>query len=153
VQSREAVEDVRQETFVRFYVALREGKILYPERLGAYVNSICNHVLHEHYRNNARQSSLDQEEKAQELPSQAVDQVNVVMAQETGKKVREILEQLSERDRRILREIFLEEREKDDVCRDFGVDREYLRVLLHRAKRAFKSLWKQGNGGPSLTPA
>ena len=47
----------------------------------------------------------------------------------------------SERDRRLLREIFLEERDKDAVCQDFGVDRDYLRVLLHRAKQAFKAVY------------
>jgi len=35
----------------------------------------------------------------------------------------------------------LEERDKDEVCRDYGVDREYLRVLLHRAKKSFKSMY------------
>jgi RNA polymerase sigma-70 factor (ECF subfamily) len=30
--------------------------------------------------------------------------------------------------------IFIEERDKDDVCRELGIDRDYLRVLLHRAK-------------------
>ena len=54
-------------------------------------------------------------------------------------KVREILDEMSERDRRILRAVFLEEQDKDGVCRDFGVDRDYLRVLVHRAKLAFKS--------------
>ena len=58
---------------------------------------------------------------------------------QTQEKVREILEELPERDRRIIKEIFIEERDKDDVCRDYGVNRDYLRVLLHRAKRAFKS--------------
>ena len=29
----------------------------------------------------------------------------------------------------------------NEVCRDFGVDRDYLRVLLHRAKQSFKSLY------------
>jgi len=41
----------------------------------------------------------------------------------------------------LLRAIFLEEQDKDAVCRDFGVDRDYLRVLLHRAKLSFKSLY------------
>ena len=54
LQSPEAIEDVRQETFARFYVALREGKIVHPERLGSFVNSICNNVLLEHYRTTAR---------------------------------------------------------------------------------------------------
>jgi RNA polymerase sigma-70 factor, ECF subfamily len=33
----------------------------------------------------------------------------------------------------------LEERNKDEVCAEFGITREYLRVLLHRAKKSFKS--------------
>ena len=72
-----------------------------------------------------------------------------------GRWVREILEKLSERDRRLLREVFLEERDKDDVCRDFGVDREYLRVLLHRAKQAFKSTYLKhtGENPPDFAPA
>ena len=40
LNSREMIEDLRQETFARFFVALREGKILQPERLGSFVNSI-----------------------------------------------------------------------------------------------------------------
>ncbi len=155
LQSRDAIEDVRQETFARFYVALREGKILHPERLGSFVNSICNNVLLEHYRSTARHSSLDDDDEQKELPAQAMDMVSVMVAKETGKKVREILEQLPERDRRLLREVFLEERDKDEVCRNFGVDREYLRVLLHRAKQSFKTLYSRNTGSdsPAFTPA
>lgn len=154
LQSREAIEDIRQETFARFYVALREGKILRPECLGSFVNSVCNNVLLEHYRASARNSSLDEEDQ-KELPAVAVDLLGALAAKETEKKVREILEQLSERDRRLLREVFLEERDKDEVCKDFGVDREYLRVLLHRAKQSFKSLYLREMGGeaPQFNPA
>jgi RNA polymerase sigma-70 factor (ECF subfamily) len=153
LQSRDAIEDVRQETFARFYAALREGKILHPERLGSFVNSICNNVLLEHYRAAARHSSLDDDQK--DLRACAIDLLGALAVKETEKKVREILDQLSERDRRLLREVFLEERDKDEVCRDFGVDREYLRVLLHRAKQSFKSLYKKhsGNDSPEFTVA
>jgi RNA polymerase sigma-70 factor (ECF subfamily) len=155
LQSREAIEDVRQETFARFYVALREGKILHPERLGSFVNSVCNNVLLEHYRANTRHSSLDDDDERNDLPSHAMDLLGSLVAKETEKKVREILEQLSERDRRLLREVFLEERDKDEVCRGFGVDREYLRVLLHRAKQSFKSMYLKNreNNSPEFTPA
>jgi RNA polymerase sigma-70 factor (ECF subfamily) len=154
LQSREAIEDVRQETFARFYVALRDGKILRPECLGSFVNSICNNVLLEHYRSSARQTPLDDDDQ-KEIPALPVDLLRAITAEETGKKVREILDQLAERDRRLLREVFLEERDKDEVCRDFGVDREYLRVLLHRAKQSFKSLYLKDMGGeaPEFTPA
>lgn len=154
LKSPEAIEDVRQETFARFFVALRDGKILQPDRLGSFVNSICNNVLLEHYRSSSRSSSLDEDEEKQ-FPAVTIDLLAALSAREREKKVREILEKLSERDRRLLRAVFLEERDKDDVCRDFGVDREYLRVLLHRAKQAFKSsyLKHSGENPPDFAPA
>ncbi len=48
--------------------------------------------------------------------------------------VRKVLEGLPEKDRRLLHALFIEDRDKDEVCREFKVDRNYLRVLLHRAK-------------------
>jgi RNA polymerase sigma-70 factor, ECF subfamily len=154
LKSPEAIEDVRQETFARFFVALRDGKILQPERLGSFVNSICNNVLLEHYRSSIRSTSLDDEDE-RSLPVLDFDLLTALVSKETEKKVREILEKLSERDRRLLREVFIEERDKDEVCRDFGVDREYLRVLLHRAKQAFKSsyLKHMGEIPPGLASA
>jgi RNA polymerase sigma-70 factor, ECF subfamily len=152
LKSPEAIEDIRQETFTRFFVALRDGRILQPERLGSFVNSICNNVLLEHHRAGSRLDPLD-DEKQQDFPAKGTDLLSILAAKETEKKVREILEQLSERDRRLLREVFLEERDKDEVCRDFGVDRDYLRVLLHRAKQSFKSLYLKdiGDDGPEFT--
>ena len=70
--------------------------------------------------------------------------VDHIAHQETSEKVRAVLGELPEKDRRILKEVFLEERDKDAVCRDYGVNRDYLRVLLHRAKQAFKSLYLKG---------
>ncbi|PYX40029.1 MAG: hypothetical protein DMG83_27395 [Acidobacteria bacterium] len=141
LRSPQAIDDVRQETFVRVFAALRSpGGIRQPERLGAFVNSICNNVLLEHYRSSSRSDSLD-DEPQNELPDPAMDVLGAVAAKQMEEKVREILDEMPERDRRILREVFLEERDKDDVCRDFGVDRDYLRVLLHRAKQSFKSLY------------
>ena len=140
VHSPQAMEDIRQETFTRVFVALRGGKLRQPDRLGAFVNSMCNNVLLEHYRSSSRDSSLEDEEQ-KDFPAVSVDVVGAIAAHQTGEKIREILDEMSEKDRRLLSEVFLEERDKDEVCRDFGVDRDYLRVLLHRAKQSFKSLY------------
>lgn len=140
LHSPQAIEDVRQETFTRVFAALRGGKIRQPERLGAFVNSMCNNVLLEQYRASSRTSSLEDEEQT-DFPAVAVDVLGAIASKQMAEKIREILEEMPERDRRLLREVFLEERDKDEVCRDFGVDRDYLRVLLHRAKQSFKSLY------------
>jgi RNA polymerase sigma-70 factor (ECF subfamily) len=139
LRSSQDIEDVRQETFVRVLTALRhEGGIRQADRLGAFVNSTCNNVLLEKYRS-PRGDSLDDDEKSLDLPDTRIDVLGSVVAKQTQDKVRQILDGLPEKDRRILREVFIEERDKDDVCRDFGVDRNYLRVLVHRAKQEFKS--------------
>jgi len=137
LKSPQAIEDLRQESFARFFAALRTGMILQPKRLDSFVNSICNNVLLEHYRASGRSSS-PQGQTSQSILGTSSETFSALQARE--EKTREILEQLPKRDRHLLREIFVEERDKDQVCRDFGVDREYLRVLLHRTKMAFKSL-------------
>jgi RNA polymerase sigma-70 factor (ECF subfamily) len=139
LRSPQAIEDVRQETFARVFAALRSPEgIRQPDRLGAYVNSTCNNVLLEHYRSSVRDGSID-DDSDQDFPDPLIDVFGTVAAKQMEEKVREILEEMSERDRRLIREVFLEERDKDDVCRDYGIDRDYLRVLVHRAKQSFKS--------------
>lgn len=140
LHSPQAIEDVRQETFSRVFDALHSGKIRQPDRLGAFVNSMCNNVLLEQYRSSKRDTSIEDEDD-QDFPDKRIDLVGVIASKQMEQKVREILDELPERDRRLLRAIFFEERDKDEVCREFGVDRDYLRVLLHRAKQAFKSLY------------
>jgi RNA polymerase sigma-70 factor, ECF subfamily len=140
LHSPQAIEDVRQETFVRVFAALHNDKLRQPDRLGAFVNSMCNNVLLEQYRSSSRNSSLEDEEQ-DDFPALNVDVLGTIAAKQMAEKIREILEEMPERDRRLLREVFLEERDKDEVCRDFGIDRDYLRVLLHRAKQSFKSIY------------
>ena len=155
LRTPQAIEDVRQETFARVFTALRSpGGIRQPERLGAYVNSICNNVLLEQYRSNARATPLE-DEPDPDLPDPVTDVLGAVAAKQMEEKVRQILDELPERDRRILREVFLEERDKDQICRDFGIDRDYLRVLVHRAKQSFKSLYLKNiqRRPPGLTAA
>jgi RNA polymerase sigma-70 factor, ECF subfamily len=65
----------------------------------------------------------------------------VLEAKDTERVVRQILSQLTERDRQLLQSVLLEERDKDEICAEFGISREYLRVLLHRAKQSFKSFY------------
>jgi RNA polymerase sigma-70 factor, ECF subfamily len=139
LNSPEAIEDVRQEIFARVFTVLRTDEgIRQADRLGPFVNSVCNNVLLEYYRSSSRTTALDEEDDDAEIPDKKSDVLGEVMTRQTTQMVRAILDDLSERDRRLIKEVFLDERDKDDVCKDFGVDRNYLRVLLHRAKQAFK---------------
>ncbi len=140
------VEDLRQETFIRVIAALRrEGGVRQPERFGAFVNSICNNVLLEYYRSSSRNQPMD--DSHLEIPDKVIDLEGMLVTKQSAERVRHILEELPQRDRDLLRAIFLEEKDKDSVCREFGVDRDYLRVLLHRAKDKFKALYEKAEFG------
>ncbi len=157
LRSPQAIEDVRQETFARVFSSLRKGSVLrQPEKLGAFVNTVCNNVLFEHYRASARSDSLDDEGQP-ELLATGMDALSHVTAEQLKTKVREILVDMAPRDRDLIQAVFLDEKDRDEVCREFGVDREYLRVLLFRAKQDFKTeyLKRVGTGLPAkrgLTP-
>ena len=146
LRSAQEIEDIRQETFVRVLKAVRtEGTIRQPERLGAFVNSICNNVLQEYFRSSQRTDQFDEDAPEPADPSPDVDGMLVTL--QAIDQVRRILAELPERDRRLLRAIFMEEKDKDDVCREMGVNREYLRVLLHRAKQTFRVSFAKSDAG------
>jgi RNA polymerase sigma-70 factor (ECF subfamily) len=141
LRAPEMIEDVKQETFSRALSLIRsDGGLRNAERLGPLVNSICNNVLMEQYRASGRTGTLE-DGVAERLVEVKPDALSTVISHDTGDLVRRILGKLKQRDRDLLRAVFLEERDKDEVCREMGVDREYLRVLLHRAKGSFRELY------------
>jgi RNA polymerase sigma-70 factor, ECF subfamily len=141
LRSPQLVEDACQETFLRVFKTLRSGEeIQHPERLGAYVNTVCNHVLLELYRSEKRHRPMSDSSVAY-IEDDALIAEDRLLAVERRVLVRRVIDDLPDLDRRLMRALFVEERDKDEVCKAFKVDRSYLRVLLHRAKLRFRTLY------------
>jgi RNA polymerase sigma-70 factor (ECF subfamily) len=135
LRSAALIEDAKQETFVRVLTTLRKKGLSTPESLGAFVNSVCNNVVFELYRSGARTTPLEDDyDEPEDRP--AADAA--LMADEDRDRVRRALATLPERDKKLLTWLFLEERDKDEICHEMNIDRNYLRVLLHRAKIQFR---------------
>jgi RNA polymerase sigma-70 factor, ECF subfamily len=133
LRSPAAVEDAKQETFVRVLTTIKQrGGLERPETLGAFVNSVANNVLFELYRSQSRTTSMpeDAPDPVDERSSAESD----LMASEDIDRLRTALAALPPKEQQLLRWLFLEERDKDDICRQLQIDRGYLRVLLFRAK-------------------
>src|SRR6266851_2215938 len=145
--AQDTVDELSQETLRRVIAALRTpGGVRQPERFGAFVNSICNNVLMEFYRSSGRHQQL--EEFHLEKTDRVLEVESSVATQEMCQHIRRILQSLPRRDRQLLRAIFFEEKDKDEICRLFHVDRGYLRVLLHRAKDKFRAVYLKENLAP-----
>jgi RNA polymerase sigma-70 factor (ECF subfamily) len=141
LRTLEAIDEVRQEVFTRCIAHLEQ--LHDARKLGAFVNSICNRVLMEYYRAEGRTESL--EEQSDIAIANSMDAV-FDSARNTA-RVRLVLETLPQRDAEILRAVFLEEADKEEICHRFGIERDYLRVLVHRAKEKFKAHYLRRKSG------
>jgi len=145
LRSREELDDLRQEVFLRVLRTLRQGQgVQRPECLGAYVNSVCNNVVLEHFRGKHKAEQWDENAPEPRDPGSGIERE--LVSQESRRQVRTLIDEMSVKDRSILQAVFLDERDKDDVCREQGVGRDYLRVLLHRAKKRFRQLLAESKG-------
>jgi len=134
-------EDIKQETLLRVLQTLRQkGGVEHPERFGAFVNAVSNNVLLEMLRGARRHDQIDEDAEPQD---RSVDLDAALVTRERKTQVHAILAELPEKDRELLRMVFLEEQDRTEVCRRFQVDGEYLRVLLHRAKWRFRNLYSK----------
>ena len=148
LRSWQLIEDIRQETFLRVLNFLRSDRSLdHPERLGAYVHSVSVNVMLELLRASTRHPPLPEE--SQHYPDSKMHSDGAVVNRERKEIVAEVLDQLAPKDRDILRSLYLEEIGKDELCRHFEVDRDYLRVLVHRAKIRFREVYEK-KGLPPL---
>jgi RNA polymerase sigma-70 factor (ECF subfamily) len=144
LRSQDLVRDASQETFLRVFRYFQSGKTLEnPASLPGFVHTVCHNVSLELLRSFTRQSQVPENAPETEDPSSGPEAL--AATSERSRLVSRVLEEMHEKDRRLIRRVCLDEEDKDAVCREFGVDRAYLRVLLHRARIRFRDVMEQSN--------
>jgi RNA polymerase sigma-70 factor, ECF subfamily len=130
------VEDIVQDSLARFLLAEREEKILSPEARGAFLNGICRNVIFEYRRRAMREDPM---------PEVVREPERVGLGEADHFELREAitqgLELLSERDARLLRSFYLEEKSKEEILRESGMSDQNFRVVLCRAKERFRAIY------------
>ncbi|HXG33733.1 MAG TPA: sigma-70 family RNA polymerase sigma factor [Bryobacteraceae bacterium] len=136
----EFIEDVAQETFRRVIALLRSGReIEHPERFGAFVHAIAVNVERELSRPEHRYVPID----GTDFTDARIDLDSELVTAQRKRQVRAVLDELPERDRRVLELRYLHDWPLERICRELGVDASYVRVVLHRARNRFRE--KMGN--------
>jgi RNA polymerase sigma-70 factor (ECF subfamily) len=139
LRSPQAVEDAYQETLLRVFTYFRVGKTLRtPASLPAFIHSVSGNVALEMVRAR-RKDSCSCDEIPEPVDAKA-DPERQTIASERRQTVQRLFRELSQKDQQLLRKICFEEEDRDEVCREFRVTRDYLRLLLHRARIRFKAI-------------
>jgi RNA polymerase sigma-70 factor (ECF subfamily) len=133
------VDDIVQETLTRFLRAGQTQQIRNnSEEFGAFVNGVCRNVILEYRRRVRREPLADPEMPIRDTAVRPdADVFEMREAIDHG------LAELAERDRMILRSLYLEGKEKEDICREWGMTDAQFRVVLFRAKERFRRAYPQ----------
>jgi RNA polymerase sigma-70 factor (ECF subfamily) len=127
------VDDLVQETLARFIRAEQRRQIRNMDEFGAFINGVCRNVILEYRRRVRREPALDPDTP---IPETAVrpdaDILELRDAIDSG------LAGLADRDRTILRALYLEGKEKDEICAEWKMSDAQFRVVLFRAKERFR---------------
>jgi len=144
LRSPDLVRDASQETFLRVFRYFQSGKTLdNPASLPGFVHTVCHNVSLELLRSFTRHSQMPENAPETEDPSWGPEAM--AASSERSSLVARVLEEMPEKERRLIQRVCLDEEDKDAICREFHVDREYLRVLVHRARIRFRNVMEQSN--------
>lgn len=132
------VDDIVQETLMRFLRAQQGGRIQKPESIGSYVNGICKNIIFEYRRRLWREPAEDPEVLENTLSCRPVAEQF-----EIPDSVRAVLARMSDRDRDVLRLFFLDGKTSEEICAETGISDASFRVVLFRAKQRFRKIFCQ----------
>jgi RNA polymerase sigma-70 factor (ECF subfamily) len=145
IRAPQLLEDIRQETLFRVLRAVRETNGVEDARkFGAYVSGVCHFVAIELSRSENRYEPSERD--LDEHPAASADLDAPLINEQRRREIRKTLSSLENRDRNLLRAVFLDELSSDEVCRRFQVQPDYLRVLIFRAKARFRQAYVRRAG-------
>jgi RNA polymerase sigma-70 factor, ECF subfamily len=130
------IEDVVQESIQRYFVAQKGGQIRTPEAAGGFLNGICRNVIAEYRRRIFR--DLPMPENPPEPAAKTIAPTDLFVLQDA---IREAMDQLLPRDRRVLQYFYLDERPVPQILELTGLTEANFRVVLCRAKERFRRIY------------
>lgn len=141
------VDDLVQETIIRYLRAEQRQSIRNTEEIGAFLNGVCRNVILEYRRRVKREPVLDPEIPLADKGTRPEAEVMVMRD-----AIDHSLAELAERDRMILRALYLEGQDKEEICKAWGMSDAQFRVVLFRAKERFRKVYdpdmKRSAGNP-----
>jgi RNA polymerase sigma-70 factor (ECF subfamily) len=86
---------------------------------------------------------VDDPEAVEMIAATAPSQLDRVLQAEKSKRVRQLLSELSDRDREILRRFYIEEEDKERICADLKLSSLHFNRVLHRARERYRELYRK----------
>jgi RNA polymerase sigma-70 factor, ECF subfamily len=138
VRDPEAAADILQDAAVTTLEKLRSGEIAQPENLGGYLYRVALNHLRNHRRKD--RSAVSSAEALDELPSsENQDDWGNIGGRQWATAARRMLEEMPvARDRDILVRFYLDDEDKDSICRELQLSEDHFNRVIFRARNRFR---------------
>jgi len=138
------LDDKIHDTFVVVVQAIRRGELREPERLMGFVRTIVRRQVAAHIdrvvHNRRDQAEFDSTVR---LPDPRGNPEDAAIFRQRISLIRQVLGELSERDREILTRFYIHEQSQSQICSEMGLTETQFRLLKSRAKARFGELGRK----------
>ena len=139
VGDAEVAADILNQAACTAWEKWQTGQVRRPEQIGGYIFQVAMNLLRNRRRKVAERVDRRVEpDVLDQLPADATDRW---LESKIAARVKRILQDLpSARDRELLVRFYLQEEEKDAICRDLALAPDQFDKVLHRARARLKEL-------------
>lgn len=137
----EVAADLLNEAACTAWEKWQAGLIQRPEEIGGYIFQVAMNLLRNHRRSVAERPDRRAAPEALGSLPDATEATDRWLEKKVALQVKRILLELrTPRDREILMRFYLQDQDKDAICRDLSLDADQFDKVLHRARGRLKEL-------------
>ncbi len=139
--AQEDVEDLVQDALIVVLQRLREGSLTEPAKAMAFAASVARRMAIERHRRSARRRTIADSEAVERAEAHSQVPEDQVFQQELKQWVAGLVGSLSvARDQEVIRLLYLEDADRDNVCEALSVPPRHLSRLAYRSKARLKAV-------------
>ncbi len=137
----ELAQDLCQDAFCITLERLRSQPLSEPEKLLAFLHSTAVNLYIADVRKSDRRKTFADQALLEGVADGSQNQYRALLRERSGEAVRRLIEALDNtRDKLLLYQYYIEEKDKAQVCAELGLTHRHFDKVLFRAKQRFKEL-------------
>ncbi|HEY0961508.1 MAG TPA: sigma-70 family RNA polymerase sigma factor [Pseudomonadales bacterium] len=137
----ELAQDLCQEAFCITIERLRAQPLSDPDKLPAFLHSTALNLYIGELRKTNRRKTFTDQALLDGVADATQNQYRSLLRERSGEAVRRLIAAMdNSRDRALLYQYYIEEKDKTQVCAELGLSHRHFDKVLFRAKQRFKEL-------------
>ncbi|MFC4309774.1 RNA polymerase sigma factor [Steroidobacter flavus] len=150
IRDANITQEILQEAVATTIAHSRAGRVSDPKRLGGYVYRVALNLYRNYRREYANRPGVHAtDEEVDQLPAQRVTE-QAAMDASIMRHVVAVIESLSTaRDREIVKRFYLDEEDKEEICRSLQLTTLHFDRVIHRARQRMRALLEAKGLGKS----